>query len=615
MDLIDFKVVDNIPFQMYLLSDVTVKRIVKDFSFYNIKFYKEEGTKEFTVCLKYPKGNMYWFLEFTKIVKKDIIDKDKIYVNEWVTLLTNLKKEIKIDYDKNLKALNDITQKDVVHIMNKYSLRDYQAFDLLQLIIKMKYNEIPSGLILSEQRTGKTRVALATVLELSKDFPRMDNITCVIVCPKSAVQGWIDEIEFYQTWICGKNLTYNYYKNIKSLKDPVEYSEEEGNIAFKIITYDILKRLSKTQYKDVLGIGDTDEVFIIGDECHRLRNFKTQQSEAMFDLKDFAVSYKSKGLTFGGIIGVTGTPAVKNSYDVYGSLSFINFSKISLSKTSKDFNEFKEYFYNCEDTSYGKVCKSLKKKAELNFLINLHSVQTKQKDLDLFKEYKKVYRKVELEMDDEQHFIYNEIKDTFEYEDLVDCKNSLAKVVRLRQVCNDPGVIVPTYTRTSPKIQFVVKFLLKNKGVKTIIFSKMRGILDKLTEYFDKNCINYVELNGSMNHTARQTSITEFKTNKDIQVILIQQDAGKESLTLPEANVTIFLDRDFAQGYNEQAEARMTPIDGKPCVKCVIDVVMKDTVEDEFYNVLVVRKESIDNVNVIYDTVLKSKKEVKSEDD
>ena len=104
MDLIDFKVVDNIPFQMYLLSDVTVKRIVKDFSFYNIKFYKEEGTKEFTVCLKYPKGNMYWFLEFTKIVKKDIIDKDKIYVNEWITLLTNLKKEIKIDYDKNLKA-------------------------------------------------------------------------------------------------------------------------------------------------------------------------------------------------------------------------------------------------------------------------------------------------------------------------------------------------------------------------------------------------------------------------------------------------------------------------------------------------------------------------------
>ena len=69
MDLIDFKVVDNIPFQMYLLSDVTVKRIIKDFSFYNIKFYKEEGTKEFTVCLKYPKGNMYWFLEFTKIVK------------------------------------------------------------------------------------------------------------------------------------------------------------------------------------------------------------------------------------------------------------------------------------------------------------------------------------------------------------------------------------------------------------------------------------------------------------------------------------------------------------------------------------------------------------------
>ena len=35
---------------------------------------------------------------------------------------------------------------------------------------------------------------------------------------------------------------------------------------------------------------------------------------------------------------------------------------------------------------------------------------------------------------------------------------------------------------------------------------------------------------------------------------------------------------------------------------------MKNTIEDEFYNILVVRKESINNVNVIYDKILEIKK-------
>ena len=108
MDLVDFEIVDNFPFQSYLLSDTTVKRICKDFTFYNIKFYKKEKAKDFTVCLQYPKGNMYWFLEFVKSIKKDILDKDGPYLTEWYKLLNAIKKEIKDVYDKHLKELEDI---------------------------------------------------------------------------------------------------------------------------------------------------------------------------------------------------------------------------------------------------------------------------------------------------------------------------------------------------------------------------------------------------------------------------------------------------------------------------------------------------------------------------
>ena len=41
----------------------------------------------------------------------------------------------------------------------------------------------------------------------------------------------------------------------------------------------------------------------------------------------------------------------------------------------------------------------------------------------------------------------------------------------------------------------------------------------------------------------------------------------------------------------------MTPVDGVACTKYVIDLLMRDTVEEQIYNILVIRKESIDNIN------------------
>ena len=82
--------------------------------------------------------------------------------------------------------------------------------------------------------------------------------------------------------------------------------------------------------------------------------------------------------------------------------------------------------------------------------------------------------------------------------------------------------------------------------------------------------------------------------------MILQFDTGKEGLTLPKADCTIFLDRDFAQGYNEQAEARMTPLDGRKVCKYVIDLVMKNTVEESIHEILIKKKESINSVNTIF---------------
>lgn len=584
MELKTFRIIDNEPFKMYLLSDANVKRLVREFEFYNIRIYREERTKILTVCIDYPKANVYWFVEFKRFIINEIVIKDGAYGIAWNEMLDKLKKEISTDYQKALDDINAITAKDVVETMNKYCLRDYQAFDLLQLELKLKDSNPHTGLILSEQRTGKTRIAIAAAKE-----NLLPGSVVLIVCPKSAVQGWYSEIHeinnYTKQWDSAEIISKT--TCIKEAHDRFDIS----CINYRIITYDLLKRLSKLQIKTLLNFTDANEIMIVGDEVHRLRNFKTQQSEALLMVKNMC---KDKELY---VIGVTGTPAVKDSYDVFGVLSFINFSKIGFHPTSKDFNQFKEYFYNCEDTSYGKVCKSLKKKAELKYVLQSNSVQTKQAQLELFKNYNKKYFKVSLDMDDEQRKIYDSIKNTFEY-DTIDCKNTLSQFVRLQQICNDPSVLVEEYSKIAPKLRYIAGFAKKNKAP-LIVMSKQTKVLKSLEAYLSKESISYSRIYGNSTLLDRQYAVSLFK-NRDVQLILIQLDAGRESLTLPEAQYTIFLDRDFAQGYNEQAEARMTPINGAPQTKYVIDLVMKDTIEERTYDILVLRKENISDVNVLF---------------
>ena len=156
------------------------------------------------------------------------------------------------------------------------------------------------------------------------------------------------------------------------------------------------------------------------------------------------------------ILGLTGTPAVKNSSDVFGTFSLINTSKIGFDNTVKDFNEFKEYFYNCEDTSYGKICKTLRRTHELNFLVQVCAVQTKQKDLPMFENYTKKHIRVDLKMDEEQRAIYNSVEKDMEYEDEIDCINTLVQLTRLQQICIDPSSLVSSYANVAPKLDWML---------------------------------------------------------------------------------------------------------------------------------------------------------------
>ena len=585
MILSTLEIKGNIPFQTYLLSDSKVKKIVKEFDFYNISFYREEYASEFVVQLKYPKGNMYWYLDFEKTINKKLFVESE-YETEWKELLFNLKNAIKTEFSELSSKLSHITAKEVVMKEVNYQLRDYQAFDLLQFLVKYKHWN-NRGLILSDPRTGKSRVALAACAELL-----VGGDVALIVCPKTAQIGWLDETiklnSVYRRFI-GMAVT--------KMSDLKKLTLDADLINIRVISYDLFKRLTTSQIRQLTS--KSKHIILVGDEVHRLRNFKTEQSKAIFNFKEFCVKDKIDL----GIIGLTGTPSVKDTSDVFGVLSLINESKIQFRPYYESFNCFKEYFYYCEDTSFGKITKALRREHEINYIIQTCSVQTKQKDLDFFRNYTKKYMKVDLELDAKQKEIYDSVYETMEYDEDIDCQNKLVQLVRLQQICIDPFGLVADYANLSPKLKWVVGFAKKN-SFKFIVACKKAKILKHLMKVLDNYKIEYASIIGDYNFNDRKDQLIKYETNPDCKVMILQFDTGKESLTLPMAQATIFLDRDFAQGFNEQAEARMTPVDGSACTKYIIDLVMKGTKEEEIYNTLVIKKKSIDAMNLVF----KSKK-------
>ena len=494
--------------------------------------------------------------------------------------------EIKSEFNSLKNKLQRIKSKDIVSNIVKYQLRDYQAYDLCQFLIKYK-NLNNKGLILSDPRTGKSRVALAACNELLVGGEVM-----LIICPKTAQIGWMSEIQKL-------NNMYKMFESttVTKISDLKTLTKSDDFINVRAISYDLFKKLTVPQIRQLTS--NSKRVILVGDEIHRLRNFKTDQSTSIFKFKEFC--FKDKVDL--GIIGLTGTISVKDSTDVFGTLSLMNDSHIQFSPYYTSFNCFKEYFYYCEDTSFGKIAKALRREHELNYIIQMCSVQTKQKDLNLFKNYDKKYLKIELDMDDKQKEIYDSVYENMEYDEDIDCQNKLVQLVRLQQICIDPSVLVATYAHLSPKLKWILGFAQKN-SFKFIVACKKSQILKHLMTILNLRSMNYASLLGGYSYTERKLQLQKFETDDSCKIMLLQFDTGKESLTLPMAQATIFLDRDFAQGFNEQAEARMTPVDGQPCTKYVIDLVMKGTKEEEIYNTLVIKKKSIDAINLVF----KSKK-------
>jgi SWI/SNF-related matrix-associated actin-dependent regulator 1 of chromatin subfamily A len=426
-------------------------------------------------------------------------------------------------------------------------MRPYQAVDIS--IIK----DNPVLAIFNEQRTGKTPTILKSLKGIKKGL---------IVCPSSLKLNWLKEMEM---WHDNQGIVITGSK-AKRLKTYASITNETIIISYETLRADI---------DDILKYFKTFNYLIV-DEAHRLRNFKTLQSKAL---------YKVRKLT-DRVYPMTGTPAVNHPADVFGIL------KLMYPKAYSSYWEFVERYFTIIDGYFGKDVNTIRndRKEEFNELLSTHSLQRKRRDVMQWVP-KVSKRTIELEPSPKQTSMFNEIikKNMIMGEEI---PNAITKLTRLRQVCVDPnyfGVDAPT-----PKIEFIMQYLEDNDE-SVIVFSTMTQTLKRLHKAIPGSML----LTGEQSTEEKQFAVSEIQGGHS-RVLLANIKAGGVGFTLDKADTIIFLDKSYTPDENDQASDRFIPVNPQEIygAKQIISLVVKGSVEPKIETML---EDKIDIIKYVND--------------
>jgi len=215
-------------------------------------------------------------------------------------------------------------------------LRPYQAVDVRVIQTHKRLA------IFNEQRTGKT----PTILTALQNF-----VGGIVVCPASLKLNWLKEAERWAR---------QPYVVITGSKAKRKKLYETMNRRNMIISYETLR----ADINDIMKLNN-GFTFLIADEAHRLRNYKTKQSQAIIKVAGIAER----------IYPMTGTPAVNHAADIFGIL------KILYPHKYRAYWQFVERYFTVIDGYFGKCnpkikenyrsrCSALISKDKFNILID-----------------------------------------------------------------------------------------------------------------------------------------------------------------------------------------------------------------------------------------------------
>src|SRR5699024_7631686 len=211
------------------------------------------------------------------------------------------------------------------------------------------------------------------------------------------------------------------------------------------------------------------------------QNIKNKTSKNTLSLKELNVNYK---------FALTGTP-IENSIDELWSIfDFL------MPGYLHSYSKFKSNYESSTDNSNlsKKISPFILRRLKKNVLTELPP---------------KIETKIMIDLNDEQKKLYysyiEKFKTEFEsQENIINNKNlkfkMLSALIRLRQICCEPKVIIDDYSHGSSKIDTLMEIVEDNikNHKKIIIFSNFTSVLNIIKSILIKRNIKYSYLDGSI---------------------------------------------------------------------------------------------------------------------
>lgn len=398
---------------------------------------------------------------------------------------------------------------------------------------------------------GKTLQAislLAAIKEgrIARTAPKPPNSApCpfLVVVPPSLIFNWQQEIERF----CPLLRVYVYRGKERS-------ATPEG--------YDVMLTSYGLVRRDIGKLKGLLFDVIVFDEAQAIKNIFADTTGAVRQLKG---SFK---------MALTGTP-VENHVGEYFSIM-----DLVLPGLLGDYREFQ-----------GKA------KEDLTSLLPLARERTRPFMLRRTKEHilrelpPKVEHDVYLDLTDEQKRFYNrtvqEVRTTIDaaYKGKTASQAriiALTAIMRLRQICLTPQLLVPGLKETSPKVEFLKEKLeeLFSESHSALVFSQFTSFLDVVEAELAGRGLRVLRLDGSTPVVKRKEIVGAFQESAGPSVFLLSLKAGGQGLNLTRATYVFHLDPWWNPAVENQASDRSHRL-GQTGKVHVTRLLMRHTVEEK----------------------------------
>lgn len=486
--------------------------------------------------------------------------------SELDSIITNERKNYTYSSNEDFKSLMHemksgmLMEKVEIPINFSSILRNYQKDGVQWIYFLRKYGF--GGILADDMGLGKTLQALAAL------YIKPSGNTSLIVCPKTLIHNWYNEIQKFTPGLktliaCGGAAERLYRLRSADRFDLI------------ITSYPLLQ-------KDIAVYSEMEFEYCIIDEAQYIKNASTRTAKSVKAVKS---RYR---------LALTGTPMENSVMDLWSLFDFVMPGFLG--------NEapFKAKYANVIPGENSGNLTVLNRKIR-PFLLR----RTKK---EMLKDLPPKIEQVGLaELTTAQLALYTKMLEKIRGElfDTVAAKgfeNSrieiLAGLMRLRQICNHPGLVNEKFLGMkdiSGKMDLFEELIdeCMQGNHKVLVFSQFVKMLEILKDHMNRNKIRYCYLDGQSRD--REGIIRTFNNDSSAKVFLISLKAGGFGLNLTSADTVILYDPWWNPMVEEQASDRAHRIGQEKTVN-VYRLITKGTVEEKMQKLKERKKQLFDSL-------------------